>query len=57
MITLVTVLYMGFLLVVSLMRTPEGAEPFSGFDKIVHFGLYAVLGLLLSAERSRPRTA
>jgi len=52
---LLTALYMGFILVVSLMNTPDVSDPFTGFDKVVHFSLYGVLGVLLARALFRGR--
>ncbi len=43
---IIAALYMGFVLIVSVIKTPEGVDPFTGFDKVVHFLIYGLMGLL-----------
>ncbi len=39
-------LYMAFVFVVSVLPTPEGVDPFTGFDKVVHFAIYGLMAIL-----------
>lgn len=41
-----TFLYMGFILIISVISIPGDADPFTGFDKVVHFVIYAIMGIL-----------
>jgi len=43
---LLAFLYMGFIFIISVIKTPDGVDPFTGFDKVVHFVMYAIMGIL-----------
>jgi len=43
---ILTFIYMGFVFIISVIKVPGGADPFSGFDKVVHFTIYGLMGLL-----------
>lgn len=45
---ILTILYMVFVFVVSVIKTPGGVDPFIGFDKVIHFFIYGIMGLLLA---------
>jgi VanZ family protein len=40
------VFYMLLVFAVSVVPTPEGVDPFPGFDKVVHFLIYGLMGVL-----------
>ncbi len=43
---LITILYMVFVFIVSVIKPPGGMAPFNHFDKLVHFVLYFIMALL-----------
>ncbi len=43
---IVTTLYMGLIFILSVIESPVNMERFTGFDKVVHFFIYCLMGLL-----------
>ncbi len=43
---ILALLYMGFIFILSVINVSDGVDPFRGFDKVVHFFIYAIMGLL-----------
>ncbi|MFQ5479703.1 MAG: VanZ family protein [Thermodesulfobacteriota bacterium] len=41
-----TIVYMIVVLIVSVVKTSDGVETFAGMDKVLHFLLYGLMGLL-----------
>jgi len=57
---ILTFIYMGIVFILSVIKVPGGADPFPGFDKVVHFSIYGLMGILwarvfFSARSSRLR--
>ncbi len=46
--TIIAIVYAAIVFVVSVVPTPEGVDPFPGFDKAVHFGMYGLMGIVWS---------
>jgi len=54
------VFYMLLVFAVSVVPAPEGVDPFTGFDKVVHFFIYLLMGVLwtdvlVRGRAERPR--
>ncbi len=43
---ILTFIYMGFVFIVSVIKVSGGADPFPGFDKVAHFTIYGLMGIL-----------
>jgi len=43
---LLALLYMVVIFILSVINVSDGMDPFRGFDKVVHFFIYAIMGLL-----------
>ncbi|MFQ5428183.1 MAG: VanZ family protein [Thermodesulfobacteriota bacterium] len=43
---ILTIFYMVIVFILSVVKAPGGEDPFRGFDKVLHFLAYGLMGLL-----------
>jgi len=54
---ILTFIYMGIVFILSVIKVPGGGDPFPGFDKVVHFSMYGLMGLMWARVFFRRRSS